>query len=245
MHMCLDVNNTHLCRLPARRVLAPCAAPLRRKLQPHIYASAAASSGNLDDRESLVKADVGAPASKALSDVGAKVRPAGCHLASITWLFQGFGCLKRHKLVCDRMGACEQVNTGTTPQPRGEVQAGSGGEAEGQNGGQPGGEIKSLQDLPAYPREFVVRRLVVFVGIVIGCATPINLTTSMQITFDECQAELLIVSMSSGMQDMASSSCHVVLACCSALLQTCHVCTDVSNPHLCKQPRCAGTRATT
>ena len=33
-----------------------------------------------------------------------------------------------------------------------------------------GGEIKSLQDLPAYPREFVVRRLVVFVGIVIGCA---------------------------------------------------------------------------
>ena len=37
---------------------------------------------------------------------------------------------------------------------------------------QNGGEIKSLQDLPEYPREFVVRRLVVFVGIVIGCACP-------------------------------------------------------------------------
>ena len=28
--------------------------------------------------------------------------------------------------------------------------------------------VKSLQDLPAYPRAFVVRRLLVFVGIVIG-----------------------------------------------------------------------------
>ncbi len=29
-------------------------------------------------------------------------------------------------------------------------------------------KVKSLQDLPAYPRAFVVRRLIVFVGIVIG-----------------------------------------------------------------------------
>ena len=44
------------------------------------------------------------------------------------------------------------------------AQAGEG------KGGESGGQVKSLQDLPAYPREFVARRLVVFVGIVIGCA---------------------------------------------------------------------------
>ena len=75
--------------------------------------------------------------------------------------------------VCDFIGACEQVNAGT--QPAGFPPAGGEpeGEAKEQNGGQPSGEVKSLQDLPAYPREFVVRRLVVFVGIVIGCASPI------------------------------------------------------------------------
>ena len=68
-----EVKKPDLCRSPARRVLAPSAAPLRRRLQTHIYAAAAASSGNLGDKESLVKADVGDPASKALTDVGAKV----------------------------------------------------------------------------------------------------------------------------------------------------------------------------
>lgn len=32
------------------------------------------------------------------------------------------------------------------------------------------GKVKSLQDYDSYPRQFVVRRLVVFVGIVIGYA---------------------------------------------------------------------------
>eukprot|EP00884_Botryococcus_braunii_P006797 jgi/Botrbrau1/16118/Bobra.7_2s0080.2 len=44
--------------------------------------------------------------------------------------------------------------------------------AEG-NGAAPGGEVKilSLQDYESYPNEFVVRRIVVFVGIVIGYAS--------------------------------------------------------------------------
>ena len=30
--------------------------------------------------------------------------------------------------------------------------------------------LSSLQDLPEYPRAFVIRRLFVFLGIVVGCA---------------------------------------------------------------------------
>ena len=44
--------------------------------------------------------------------------------------------------------------------------------AESANGvqgvGGTSGKIKSLQDYDSYPKQFVVRRLIVFVGIVIG-----------------------------------------------------------------------------
>jgi hypothetical protein len=48
--------------------------------------------------------------------------------------------------------------------------SGGGPSADGAQGSSGGGEIRSLQDLPEYPRAFVVRRMFVFVGIVIGCA---------------------------------------------------------------------------
>ncbi|KAK9916786.1 hypothetical protein WJX75_006994 [Coccomyxa subellipsoidea] len=62
-------------------------------------------------------------------------------------------------------GDKEALVKGDVGDPAGKVSSPSGAAGGGDE------PVKSLQDLPAYPRAFVVRRLLVFVGIVIGYAS--------------------------------------------------------------------------
>jgi hypothetical protein len=101
----------------------------------------ASAASNPSDKESLVKSDVGDPASKISTATGSQVQwPHSFCGICIDLSFPRWYCTAAW-MVSDQKG-CKLQAAET--------------------------DVKSLQDLPSYPRAFVTRRLIVFVGIVIG-----------------------------------------------------------------------------